>query len=380
MATTTTSQYMLLPVPVPTSDPGPQYATDLNTCLTLIDQHTHSSGSGTQVVSAGININADLSFGGFNQTTIRSARFSVQASPISGGTDLGCVFVSGADLYYNDTAGNHVRLTQSGGVAGTAGSIGNLLSPANLTYVPGTPAFVFQSTTATPANLDAGAIVLRNILANSKGVTLQPAAALANNYTLTLPGALPTSGTKFLSLDSTGNVGDSWAVDNSTIVVSSNVIKVADFSLTLPKLGPIVASSSVSSGTFTTTSLTFVDVTNLSVTYSTVGTGRPVFVGLRDDGTGSNCRVQADSSLTTGTATLTLQILRNSTVIMNSQQGGTSVTGTGGTPAYIFPPSSFFTYNIPSASSAYTYKVQILSNAATTTARIVNCALYVMET
>src|SRR5271170_7092547 len=48
-------------------DPGPGYATTVDTALFVtVDQHNHTAGKGVQVPTAGININADLAFGGFS--------------------------------------------------------------------------------------------------------------------------------------------------------------------------------------------------------------------------------------------------------------------------------------------------------------------------
>src|SRR4051812_5012966 len=103
MANETTSPNMLLPIPGVGLTDGPTFATDINYCLTIIDSHNHSSGNGVQITPAGININSDLSFGSNNAISLRTARYTSQASLIpASGSDLDCVYVSGVDLYYND--------------------------------------------------------------------------------------------------------------------------------------------------------------------------------------------------------------------------------------------------------------------------------------
>lgn len=205
MANTTNTQYMNLPLPIPTVQTGPEYASNLNSSLTLIDQHTHITGEGSPVPTAGININADLEFNGFNATEFRSTRFESQANPIALGTDLGCLYVSGSDLYYNDTDGNQIRITQGAGVAGSSGSIGGLNPPASVNYDSGSQTFVFQSTTGTAANLDAGSILIREVAIGANAVTLSSPASLASNYTLTFPTALPAS-TQVLAVSSAGQI------------------------------------------------------------------------------------------------------------------------------------------------------------------------------
>lgn len=217
---------MALPLPIPGVDPGPDYALNNNVCFTLIDQHNHTTGKGVAVPPAGLNINTDLTFQNQNATTLRSARFNIQGSLLSGALDLGCCYVSGVDLYFNDVNGNQVRLTASGAVAGTPGSIANLVSPASATYVSGTPAFVFQSDVSTPANLDGGSLTIRQVVASAHGVTLASPNSLAANYQWTWPASLPGGGIRLVNVNSSGQLGSSWEFDGSTIGLSGDLVQV----------------------------------------------------------------------------------------------------------------------------------------------------------
>src|ERR1019366_3423880 len=182
---------------------GPQYATDLNNSLTIIDGHNHTAGYGVPIPSSGLNINADLLMNNNNLIGIKSLRMQPQIV-LNGPSDLSALFVNGVDLYYNDGIGNHVRITQSGGVAGSPGSISNLTSPASATYVAGSQTFVWQSAANTPANLDAASITFRNLVANSFGLTLNPPNAMAADSSITLP-VIPSS-QKIMTLDASGNI------------------------------------------------------------------------------------------------------------------------------------------------------------------------------
>lgn len=203
---------------------GPQWAADVNASLSIIDQHNHSAGNGVQITPAGLNLNTDVSFLSNNAITLRSVRMVAQGSPLAGSSDLGCIYVSGVDLYYNDENGNQIQITQSGGVAGTPGSIANLVSPASASYVSADSTFVWQSDVSTPAIMDFGSAILRNMVANSKGLTLQPPNAMGADYILTLP-SLPAS-QKIMTLDASGNMSAPWDVDGTTIEVNSNTIRV----------------------------------------------------------------------------------------------------------------------------------------------------------
>lgn len=218
------SPNMNLQIPVVGTDPGPDWANNLNSSLTVIDGHNHTPGLGVRVPTDGIDIDADLTFNGFNALSLRSTRYSAQMSPLSLPSDLGCVYVSGVDLYYNDTSGNQVRITEGGSVAGTPGSITGLVPPASVTYTPSDQTFTFSSAANTPANGDFENIILRNFVASSKGLTLMPPAAMAADYDVTLP-ALP--GTKsIVTMTTAGALNADLTTDNTTINVTANQLVV----------------------------------------------------------------------------------------------------------------------------------------------------------
>lgn len=219
MADVTISPNMSLPIPVTGVDSGPDWANNLNACLSIVDQHNHSSGSGIQITPAGLNINSDLAINGNNLTLIRSVRFSPQLSALSLPADVGCLYEAGVDLYYNDGAGNQIRITQSGSVSGSTGTITGLPSgTASASYGGGT--FVFQSATSTSAVIDGGSFIFRNNTASSKGLTLSPPNAMASNYGLTLP-SIPGS-QSFLTLDASGNIAGYASISQG--LTGSNII------------------------------------------------------------------------------------------------------------------------------------------------------------
>lgn len=220
----TLSPNMILPVPTAGSESGPQYALDINACMSIIDQHSHAPGYGVQITPAGININSDLLFNSNNATLVRSVRFQPQSTALAGAADLGAIYRNGVDLYYIDGVGNNIQITQSGGVAGTPGSISNLVSPASAAYVAINDTFVFQSDVNKAANIDAASILLRNLTTSSFALTLSPPTAMAANFLLILP-SLPTS-QKIMTLDASGNISAPYTVDNTTIAISSNIIGV----------------------------------------------------------------------------------------------------------------------------------------------------------
>lgn len=191
----------------------------LNSSLSSVDQHTHAPGFGSQIPSAGLNINADVAWGSNNLTGLRSARFSAISLGSLASADKGCLIVSGVDLYYVDTLGNHVQITASGGVAGTPGSIGSLTSPALATYTAASKLFSFTSSSGFAAGISGGPLVLTDSsLSSGKAATIAVPAGLASNYNLTLPGALPASD-GLMVLSTTGVMSVFGAVSGTALTL-----------------------------------------------------------------------------------------------------------------------------------------------------------------
>lgn len=218
------SANMGMPIPQVGVEPGPQWATNINNSLQIIDRHDHTPGNGVQITPDGINITKDLPFNGNNATLLRSSRYSAQGSPLSGSLDLGAVYVSGVDLYYNDELGNQVRITQNGSVTGVSGSITGLVSPASASYSPGTTTFIWQSDVNTAANMDFESAILRNGTASSFGLTLG-APTLTSDYAITLP-LLPANNS-LMSINTSGVItAGIGSFDQSTITSDGAVVKV----------------------------------------------------------------------------------------------------------------------------------------------------------
>lgn len=212
---------MSLPNPVPTMAPGPAWAQYIQSCFIDIDAHDHSLGKGVQITPNGLNISSDLPFNSNNATVLRSVRFIAQSAPLSLPTDIGALYESGVDLYYNDGAGNQIRITQGGSVTGATGTITGLPSgTASASYAAGT--FTFQSATNTPANLDVGNIIIRNDTLNSHGLTLAPPNALAADYEITFPLLPAVKGIVTLNSSGTMNVEPDVPAAPSIITVDTS--------------------------------------------------------------------------------------------------------------------------------------------------------------
>lgn len=357
MATITPN--MSLTLPTPGSEPGPAYGTDQNASFTRVDSHNHTSGQGVAIPAGGLNINSDLPFGGFNATLLRSTRFVSQSSVLSAGTDLACVYVSGGNLYYNNSGGTAVQITSGSSVNAGAGSITGLPSgTASVSFASST--YFFRSATSTPATIDVGSVIVRNTTSSGHGVTLSPINALAADYSLTLP-SIPAQ-TNVMTLDTSGNMGSTTydAVGQAMTSVGANAIANTRTRTTGTTVAAGGVASSSSSGTFTTTSTSAVQVTNLSVTITT--NGRPVFVGIQGDDSASATVVGSNNS----NFSWTLE-LRNGATIINGFRAQGTVTG-GATPGLSIPPGAVWALDFPAAGT-YTYHVfaSVANSAATLT-------------
>lgn len=261
---TTPSTNMSLPIPGVGSEAGPTWATDLNNCLTILDLHDHSSGLGVKITPSGININSELTFQNNQLTNAQILGMYLQGSDP---TTLGCLYYKGVDLYFNDGSSNHIRMTASGSVSGASGTITGLpTGTASASYNAGSGVFVFQSATNAAADVDGRSFILRNSAASSKGLTLSPPAAMGADIAMTFP-AIPAS-TQVMTMTSGGAMG----------TVTYNAIADARTRTTGTTVGIGGVAISSSSGTFSTSSTSYVDVTNLSVTITT--SGRPIRVSV----------------------------------------------------------------------------------------------------
>ena len=131
------------------------------------------------------------------------------------------------------------------------------------------------------------------------------------------------------------------------IVIKRNNLEVGKFDsdgLTKGSIQPVGQQISSSSGSFSTASSSFVDVTNLSVTLTTVG--RPVFISMIGDGSGSSSRI---TNSATGTAQIEIKIFRDTTEIAYLLSAADTTNS--------IMPSEVLHIDTPT-SGTYTYKVQ----------------------
>lgn len=343
------SPNMNLPVPVVGVAAGPQYATYVDSCLSLIDAHNHTLGSGVPVPVAGLNINANLGMNGYGLGSLGYITFTPGTLAINDS-----LYVSGVDLHFIDGNGNNVQLTSGGVVNATSSGISS--GTATAAFSGGV--LVVKSAASTAANIDGASLVLRNTSSYTYGLTLSPP-TLSSNYSVVLP-ALPGA-TSIMQMDTSGNMSASLLVDNASLQNSGTVLSVKAGGITQAMMtqrtnaatgvtaGNVLITGS--SGASLTTSTGVVVPGSCSGTIATLG--NPVQIQLQPDGT-SNASYFGQKSASAGG--MVIFINRDGTQICNI------------TPAITVPglseglfPMSFSFLDVGATAGTHTYEVQIAS-------------------
>lgn len=175
-----TTFFMNLTLPTPKVTASSTWATNLNTLLTSIDSHSHVSGQGQRITSAGIGIDATLNLSGFSTTSVKSMR--LQDYP---DTTINTISVLNGDLYFEDGSSNTVQMT-SGGTLAVAAGVGILYgdyasSGATVYYTDSTLSYTLEDSGNDPASISVKDI--ENTATSSATIT---AAALTANSTASL--------------------------------------------------------------------------------------------------------------------------------------------------------------------------------------------------
>lgn len=162
----------------------------------------------------------------------------------------------------------------------------------------------------------------------------------------------------------------SYVIPNGSVTTA----KLASGAVTQAKRAALGLQVSSSSGSFTTTSASLVDVTNLSVT--AVSTGRPMFVGMVPDGTGGAAMVSATLSVAAVAVSGNLDILEDAVTFIGPFS--LSHAGASATLAAYWPCPAYQVIYTPAAGS-HTYKVQASRTSANLTVAVSNCKLVAYE-
>jgi hypothetical protein len=241
-----------LPVVGPNGTLGPQWASDLNTAITLIDQHDHTSGAGKQITPAGMNINQVLSLNTNQLSDIASLALANLASlPVQ----ASLIYEYGGELYFNDASGNQVQLTSGGTI--NAASIGGITglggTTGSVTYSSLAKNFLFESAPGETASIAGGPVSIYTNAAGSYYAKIQQNPAQAGNLDWSLPPSYPlstlpmkssASGALSISQIVTADIQDAQVTAAKLATDSIETAKIVDLNVTTGKL----AAQAVTSG------------------------------------------------------------------------------------------------------------------------------------
>ncbi len=215
---------MALIIPQVGVDTGITWENSVNLNSQIIDAHNHTPGSGVLITPEAISINSDFPFNDFNAISLRSTRFQVQPSALSGASDLGCLYVSGIDLYYNDASGNQIKITSGGTVNATASGISS--GTASASFV--SSILTVLAASSTPASIQGGSYFMGNTgTSGSNYLTLEPPNPISSSYSLIFP-TVPAQ-TNVMTLSSSGTMSSVTfdTVGQTMTSVGANAIGVS---------------------------------------------------------------------------------------------------------------------------------------------------------
>jgi len=112
----TTTPFMNLVIPTVLEELGPTWAEQLNEALEVIDEHDHSSEKGVKVKTSGLQINADLTFGNFSATNLKSTKYQNLNATLTGVLNSNSIYTVSGDLYYTNASGVAVQITDGGSI------------------------------------------------------------------------------------------------------------------------------------------------------------------------------------------------------------------------------------------------------------------------
>lgn len=208
------TNFMNLDLPVVSTTLGPEYAAKNNAAFESIDTHDHSSGKGVQIPVAGLNINADLSFGSNRASDLLSTKYTSQVAALSGASNVNSVSVAGGNLYYTNSSGTAIQLTSGGSIVSTPATFSTLEYTAlagNLTINP-VDTFVFIAVdTSAGRTID---LPLANSVSQGRVYAIKDAtgSANANPIVVQRQGSDVIDGETSISLDS--GYGATWFISD----------------------------------------------------------------------------------------------------------------------------------------------------------------------
>lgn len=204
MANTSTTTYMLLVLPTPEVQIGPDWAQNLVDALSKIDAHDHSSNNGVKITPSGMLINGDLDIGSNGLLSVLKVALSSSSATDS---EPAKIYRVGQNLWYNNSAGSSVQITSGTALAvpGTGAIAAD--APASYPYsVISTDAqkiLLIDSSSARTLNLPAATVAMFFMVKDAIG------SAQTNNISIVPDGTdtIDGSNSTFLMQENYGSRG-----------------------------------------------------------------------------------------------------------------------------------------------------------------------------
>ena len=183
------TNFLNLDLPTVSITIGPEWANEVNAAFEVIDAHDHTSNKGVRIPTAGININAELDFNTNSAANLTQIKLISNTSTLTGATNANSTYVSNGNLYFTNSSGTAVQLTDGGSVVTSAGALQTVETQAvssDLTINP-SDTFVFLSVDTTAVrtitlplanSVASGRIyIIKDVngAANSNNITVNPA-------------------------------------------------------------------------------------------------------------------------------------------------------------------------------------------------------------
>ncbi len=201
---------------------GPTYAQQINAALEEIRATLDA-----KVTPAGMDISSNLSFLSgstyFAAVDLERTNYENKTAGISAATFPRSLYVVSGNLFYNDGSGNAIQLTTGGTVnVSTAGGItgtGYGTGGVELNWNAGTTQFRFKSGAGTDdyADVVCDDLLLRDGSGNAVSLTAQ---AMASDYTVTLPAAVPAAQAIVQMTNAGALVASNTMAANQHVIVS----------------------------------------------------------------------------------------------------------------------------------------------------------------
>jgi hypothetical protein len=147
------TNFLGLELPTVTQTIGPTWANEVNAAFEVIDAHDHTSNKGARIPSAGLNINESLDFNSNSIANLSQLKLISNNSTLTGATNANSTYVANGNLYFTNSSGTAVQLTDGGSVVTSAGALQTVETQAVSSDITISPSatFVFLSVDTTAA-------------------------------------------------------------------------------------------------------------------------------------------------------------------------------------------------------------------------------------